>query len=36
MYVYNETSNDTYVRESDNIMCFETGGIYKYKEPNKI
>lgn len=31
MYVYNETSNDTYVRESDNIMCFEKGGIYKYK-----
>lgn len=33
MYVYNKTSNDTYVRESDNIMCFEAGGIYKYKEP---
>ena len=31
MYVYNETSNDTYVRESDNILCFEKGGIYKYK-----
>ena len=36
MYVYTETSNNIYVRESDNIMCFENGGIYKYKEPNKI